>query len=383
MMMFCSACKTLMRAAAFAAVLALVCTGPAGPAAAAQNVVDIGEMETYTVREGDTIIDIAYKHGYGFVEVQAANQGVHTWEPQPGEKIILPGHHLVPNAPHEGIVINLGEMRLYYYPTPGGTPVTFPIGIGREGMHTPLGSTTVVRKKAAPTWTPTPRMREDNPDLPDFVPPGPENPLGTHALYLGWPTFAVHGTNRPLGIGRRVSSGCIRMYPEDIPRLFEMVPVGTKVTVVDQPVKIGWIDGELYMEAHPSRKLADEVEIYAAVLTYDVPDGLVSMVLSAAGDMKDKVDWARVRKVVKERRSFPIPITHIKGEHPEVPVIEKTAITPPDVPAKKPDTDADPAEEARVKSDGEKQAAAVHSATGATGATDVAADTDTQDSRLN
>ena len=169
---------------------------------------------------------------------------------------MLPTVHLLPDAAPEGIIINLADMRLYYFAEPGGPMQSFPIGIGREGLLTPLGSTKVVRKNKDPTWRPTPRMRAENPELPEAVPAGPDNPLGNRAMYLGWPQYLIHGTNKPLGIGRRTSSGCVRMYPEDVEYLFDRIAVGTKVTVVDQPIKLSWIDDALYIEALRPRRRA-------------------------------------------------------------------------------------------------------------------------------
>ena len=201
-----------------------------------------GETEIYKAAFEDTLIHLARNNGLGFVELRAANPTLDPWIPGAGARITLPKKHLLPDAPRKGLVINLSEMRIYYFKNPGEQPLTYPISIGREGLQTPKGTTSIVRKKEGPTWRPTARMREEDPELPASVPPGPDNPLGTHAMYLGWSQYLIHGTNKPFGIGRRVSSGCMRMYPEDIVKLFPMVPVGTKVTVVDQPVKVGWID---------------------------------------------------------------------------------------------------------------------------------------------
>jgi L,D-transpeptidase ErfK/SrfK len=151
-------------------------------------------------------------------------------------------------------------------------------------------------------------MRSENPDLPAVVPAGPDNPLGNRAMYLGWPQYLVHGTNKPLGIGRRVSSGCIRMYPEDIEYLFETIPVGTKVTVVDQPIKLSWIDDALYIEAHPTQVQSDQIE---ASGTFDplLDSKVVDQVLAVAGADAPLLDWSRIRQATIERRGYPIRIT--------------------------------------------------------------------------
>ena len=179
----------------------------------------IGDMETYTAVYEDTLVHLARKNDLGFVEMRAANPNLDPWIPGEGAEVILPKRHLLPETEREGIVINLPEMRIYAYLNGDSAPYTYPIGVGREGLGTPTGQTSIVRKKEGPIWHPTERMREEDPELAASVLPGPDNPMGTHALYLGWPTYAMHGTNRPFGIGRRVSSGCIRLYPEDIAML--------------------------------------------------------------------------------------------------------------------------------------------------------------------
>lgn len=214
--------------------------------------------------------------------------------------------HLLPDAPHEGIVINLPEMRLYAYIEDGEPPVTYPIGIGREGLQTPVGQTKIVRKKIGPTWRPTVRMREENPDLPVSVAAGPENPLGTHALYFDWPEYAIHGTNKPFGIGRRVSSGCIRMYPEDIVTFYKQAEINMRVTIVDQPVKAAWIDGNLYIEAHPTMEQADAMEQLGGVPDYRLSKSDMAMIVKIAGESIDKVDWSVVRKVIRARNGYPV-----------------------------------------------------------------------------
>jgi L,D-transpeptidase ErfK/SrfK len=199
-------------------------------------------------------------------------------------------------------------MRLYYFEKPDGPMQSFPIGIGRDGLLTPLGTTEIVRKRKDPTWRPTARMRTEKPELPEVVPPGPENPLGNRAMYLGWPQYLVHGNNKPLGIGRRVSSGCIRMYPEDVEYLYDEVAVGTKVTVVDQPIKLSRIDDALYIEAHPTQVQSDQIE---ASGTFDpiLDSRVVDQVLAVAGDDAPLLDWSRIRQATIERRGYPIRIT--------------------------------------------------------------------------
>jgi L,D-transpeptidase ErfK/SrfK len=269
---------------------------------------NLREATTYRAAYEDTLLDVARRFNLGYVEMVSANPGVDPWVPGEGADVVLPTVHLLPDAPPEGIVINLSDMRLYYFDAPDKAPRSYPIGIGRDGLKTPIGTTAVARKQENPSWRPTERMRAEKPHLPEVVLPGPDNPLGNRAMYLGWPQYLIHGTNKPWGIGRRVSSGCIRMYPEAVEELYELVAVGTKVTVVDQPIKVGWIEGELYMEAHTTQTQSDQIEIegrFDAVL----PSHVVDDVLAAAGAEAHRLDWSRIRRATIERRGYPIRIT--------------------------------------------------------------------------
>jgi L,D-transpeptidase ErfK/SrfK len=278
----------------------------------------IGEIDTIRADFEDTLLHIGRDHNLGYVEMVAANPGVDPWLPGRGTKIILPKKHLIPNVPREGIVINLAEMRMYDFVTDPANPKTYPLGVGREGLNTPTGVTTIVRKKDGPSWRPTPRMRKENPELPEVVPPGDENPLGTHALYLGWPQYLIHGTNKPYGVGRRVSSGCIRMYPEDIVKVFENIPVGTKVRVIKEPIKMAWIDDMLYIEAHAEDELADSYEYDGKIKEYRVPETLFKDLSDIAGDASDRLDWAKIRDAVKYRQGVPVAILKSKPNDTEI-----------------------------------------------------------------
>lgn len=268
----------------------------------------IGQMQEMTAGYEDTLVHVGRKYGVGFVEMRAANPTLDPWIPGAGAHIVIPTMNILPDAPHQGVVINLAEMRLYYYQSPFEPPKTFPIGIGRDGLRTPVGTTSVVRKTAGPIWRPTPRMRSEDPTLPPEVLPGPDNPMGTHALYLGFPSIAIHGTNKPYGIGRRVSSGCIRMFPEDITQMFAMVPAGTKVTVVDQPIKAAWIGNRLFLEVHPTQEQAALMEREGAIPDYQLTEKDLAYVMRVAGPSVEKLDWQAIRKVVKERKGYPIAI---------------------------------------------------------------------------
>lgn len=219
----------------------------------------IGQTIQIKAKYEDTFVALARRYSVGFDELRMANPDVDPWLPGDGTEIIIPRAHILPDAPRNGIVVNLAEMRVYYFPSKNdeyaGKVFSYPISIGREGWGTPLGTTTIVRKKAHPSWHPPASIRKEHAakgdPLPTVVKAGPDNPLGEYAMYLGWPAYLMHGTNSPAGIGLRVSHGCLRMFPEDIAALFSMVSVGTKVTVVNQPYKFGWRNGTLYMQAHP------------------------------------------------------------------------------------------------------------------------------------
>lgn len=219
----------------------------------------VGELQVTSAREDDTLSDIARRFNVGYDEITRANPDVDPWLPRAGTPILLPTQFILPNAPRTGVVVNLPALRLYYFPPrkPGEPQkvITHPIGIGLVGWSTPEGRTKVVSKKADPWWIPPLSVRRehlrDGDPLPARVPPGPDNPLGRHALRLGWDSYLIHGTNKPYGVGMRASHGCIRMYPEDIASLFDDIPVGTPVTVVNQPLVYGWRDGHLYVQNFP------------------------------------------------------------------------------------------------------------------------------------
>ena len=284
-----------------AAVLAAA-GAPAGPVAA------VGEVQTYRTVYEDSLLDLARKYDVGYVEMIAANPVLDPWVPGAGKEITLPTMHLLPNAPHEGIVVNIAEMRLYYYPQKDAVPETYPIGIGEAGSETPSGTTRVTRKEPNPTWYRTKSEIAAKPWAPKIVPPGPDNPLGAFALHLGWPSYLIHGTDDWRGVGRRDSRGCIRMYPEDIERLFREVSVGTKVTMVNQPVKFAWIGDQLYIEVHPTPKQADQLEMENTD-DFEDPVGLSKTILAAAKDAADRLDWEAIRRAAKDRNGIPIAIT--------------------------------------------------------------------------
>ncbi len=207
----------------------------------------------------DTLLDIARKFDIGQNEIILANPTVDRWLPGENTKVIIPNNHLLPKAPHDGLILNLAEYRLYYFSTnEEGTKTitTNPISIGRVDWDTPLGKTKIVAKTQNPVWIPPKSIREEHAAegdiLPDIYPAGPDNPLGLFALRLGVPGYLIHSTNKPYGVGMRVSHGCIRMYPEDIEKLFPQIKVGTAVYIINQIIKVGWFNKTLYIEVHPS-----------------------------------------------------------------------------------------------------------------------------------
>ncbi|ATJ83334.1 L,D-transpeptidase family protein [Halomonas beimenensis] len=216
--------------------------------------------EDYTVEAGaeETLLDLAREHNLGYKEIRRANPDLSVWMPGEGTEVVIPAQRLLPPVPREGIVINLAELRLYYYPEveEGEAPrvETHPIGIGREGFDTPLGKTETTMRIENPAWYPPESVRQEaaarGEQAPAVVPPGPDNPLGDYAILLGFDGYLIHGTNRPDGIGMRASRGCIRMFPEDIESIFARVPVGTQVNIIDQPIKAGWHEGTPYVQAY-------------------------------------------------------------------------------------------------------------------------------------
>ncbi|EHJ92006.1 L,D-transpeptidase family protein [Vreelandella boliviensis] len=218
----------------------------------------IGERYTVVVEDPkQTLIDIARRHNIGYEEIRMANPNVSLWVPGVGTEVVIPTQYILPPAPREGVVINLSELRLYYYPADKpGIVETYPVSVGREEFATPVGITRTTVKVKDPAWAPPSSMRREaaarGEPAPSVVPPGPDNPLGEHAILLAMPSYLIHGTNRPDGVGMRVSRGCIRMYPEDIKSLYERLPSGTQVNLMDAPFKAGWAaDGTLFVQSFP------------------------------------------------------------------------------------------------------------------------------------
>ena len=267
----------------------------------------------------DTFSDIGRIYDLGYEELRAANPGVDPWLPGAGTRIQLPMRFILPPGPREGVVINLPELRLYYYPKGEQRVITHPLGIGREGWETPTGQASVTRKTHKPTWRPPQSIRDEHAamgdPLPEVVGPGPGNPLGEYAIYLSMAGYLLHGTHKPYGVGMRVSHGCIRLYPEDIETLFARLPVGTPVRIIDEPFKAGWSQGTLYVEAHPP--LSEQLEARGQNLT-----PLVSAVVRALGTRGFKPDWPRIESVAADQTGFPIPVGGMPSKPQDTPLQE-------------------------------------------------------------
>ena len=270
----------------------------------------IGSMRTVQSTYEDTLLDIARRANIGQNQMERVNPDVDRWIPGEGTLITVPSHYVLPRAQRKGVVLNLPEMRMYYFPPKKpGQPAqvqTYPISIGRMDWATPLGMTTITSKKKDPSWRPPESIRREHAEkgdpLPRVVPAGPNNPLGAYAMRLGMPTYLIHGTNKPLGVGMRVSHGCIRMLPEDIEHLFAQLPVGTQVNIINQPVKAGWYGGKLYLEVHPG------LEEYP-----NDRGAMVEAVMVALDDAMDRrsaeLDNAIIDQAVDQQNGLPQVIT--------------------------------------------------------------------------
>ena len=271
----------------------------------------VGEVRSVFAQEEDTLLDVARREGLGFEDIVRANPDVNPWVPGEGTEVVLPTRYVLPAVPWEGVVINLPELRLYYFPKPTGdsapTVETYPISIGRMDWGTPLGRTRVISKVVDPSWYPPKSIREehaaDNRPLPPVVPAGPDNPLGRHAMRLAIPGYLIHGTNKPAGVGMRVTHGCIRMFPEDIERLFGLIPLETPVRIINQPYKMGWSsEGVLVMEAHlPLEEDRDNHRFG--------PTELTRLFVGATQERLVAVDWALAEEIRAAARGIPDTIS--------------------------------------------------------------------------
>jgi L,D-transpeptidase ErfK/SrfK len=279
----------------------------------------VGEDQTVETIYEDTLYDLAAKYSLGSEELIRVNPGVDPWLPGAGKKLVVPGRHILPPAPHVGIVVNLPEHRLYYYPKhKRGEPIeviTYPVSIGKMDWRTPLGVTYVTQKQKDPVWIPPESVRKEHAaagdPLPGRVEPGPDNPLGAYAMRLavGKGTYLIHGTNNPIAVGLAVTHGCIRMYPDDVAELFALIPVGTPVRLINEPVKVAWVDGRLLLEAHPP--VNAEGESFEPNI-----DQFSDLLKAKVGDTTVAIHWDYAREVL-QRADGVIATVGLEADLPE------------------------------------------------------------------
>ncbi|GAB6140620.1 L,D-transpeptidase family protein [Methylosoma difficile] len=285
------------------------------------------EQATIEVAHSQTLLDVARDYLLGQMEVVRINPNVDRWLVKPGQSVRLPNKRVLPDAPHDGIVLNISEYRMFYYPRNNpGKVISFAHGVGRQDWKTPLGKTSVARKVKDPAWHPPESIRREhaaNGDpLPEIVPPGPHNPLGAYALYLNLPgEYRIHGTDidKIYGIGMQITHGCVRMYPEDIQALYGQVDVGTPVYLIKQPVKVGWLDNVLYIEAHPDLE-GDEMsqqQRYAIAL---------SLIQKATKEDFPDFDQEALNKALTELTGDPIAL------YERLPPLEGATVEPAPMP---------------------------------------------------
>ena len=275
----------------------------------------LGVPQVVFANESDTLSDLARAYGLGHDEILAANPGVDPWLPGAGTPILLPTQYVLPNVEHKGVVLNIATRRLFYFPAAGeGQPRqvrTYPIGIGRVGWETPLGETTVVSKARDPHWWVPASVRREHAEqgnpLPRVVPPGPDNPLGHRVLKLGMPGYLIHGTNMPYGVGMRVSHGCVRLYPENIEVLYDLVAIGVPVTIINEPYQFGERDGQLYFEAHAP--LEDDV-----IPPEDRLAAIVDMQVDATGTPLNEHLRNHVSELAAAARGLPVAVYQLDSQ---------------------------------------------------------------------
>ena len=285
----------------------------------------IGRLAAIILEKGDSLPDIARHFSLGINTVSAANPGVDIWVPEARGTILLPLSFVLPDTPRKGIVINLAAMRLFYFKKDGEqlTVSTYPVGIGSTEQPTPMGRMYITRKKFQPTWYVPAVIAKDHrkkgDPLPAKIPPGPLNPLGEYALYLSKSGYLVHGTNKPASIGLRATYGCLRLYPEDIKRLYKNTPVKTPVRIVNQPYLVGQRDGIIYIQAHKPFEASDSAELkkaYTKLRNIEKKTG-------------HALDWKKVEKEVAEARGFPVPLFDVRHGN-EKNVTETIKLSRPD-----------------------------------------------------
>ena len=267
----------------------------------------VGQIQVVTVDSRNTLLDIARHYELGHEEIIRANPGVSIWLPGEGTPIVVPTEFILPPQPWVGIVVNISQRRLYYFPrhkaNEPATVVTFPIGISRPGWSTPLGTTRIIGKYKDPAWFVPKSIQEEHrskgeANFPDYFPPGPNNPMGMLAMETGFPQIFIHGTNHPWGVGMQVSHGCIHLYPENAAFIFPQLPVGTPVRIINQPVSAGERGSLLYLS------VAEPVAGYPGS-----QDDLLSQAMDALSRYSPEIDWTRVKQVVDAQPVLPVPVS--------------------------------------------------------------------------
>ena len=270
----------------------------------------IGEIRLEKATRSETLLDVARRHDVGQEEIRLANPSLDRWLPAENDPVLIPSRHILPKARREGVVLNLPEMRIYYFPPAtrkdAAVVDTYPVSIGRMDWKTPLGETHIVSKQRNPSWRPPQSVRREaaaeGENIPQLVPPGPNNPLGEFALRLGLPSYLIHGTNKPYGVGMRVTHGCVRLLPEDIEELFTRVAVGTSVQIVNQPVKTGWHKGVLYAEIHPPLEEDDTAREHLLRFTLE-------RVYAELAQNPAVLDGQALRQAVENAHGVPVAIS--------------------------------------------------------------------------
>lgn len=277
----------------------------------------VGQVQVIKAKYEDTFADLGTTYDLGYSEMVSANPGVDAWLPGAGTQIVLPTRFILPAGPREGIVINLAEYRLYYFPKGRDVVYTYPLGIGREGWGSPISRTSIVGKVPNPTWTPPASVKAEHAasgdPLPNVVPAGPDNPLGPFKFVLGLPGYLIHGSNKNFGIGTRTSHGCFRMYNNNVMELAGMVPVGTPVRIINDAYKFGMSGGKVYLEAHtplddkgdPSVVDKHTVVINALLQRQELAKNL-------------QINWDVVRDVIAAEEGVPVEIA-VPGEAEALP----------------------------------------------------------------
>jgi L,D-transpeptidase ErfK/SrfK len=281
----------------------------------------VGTIAVVNTRENDTLSDIARHFGLGYNDISKANPTIAPWTPAPASQVLLPTQFILPDTPRKGIILNLANMRLFYYPKKQPDKVfTYPVGIGRQGWNTPMGLTSIVAKKANPIWVVPESIHQEHAQkgdsLPNVVAAGPNNPLGLYAMRLGFPRYLIHGTNKPYGIGMQISHGCVQLYPEDIEVLFKNASVGMPVRIVHQPYLTAWHKDMLYLEANePLQKW-----------TQDKPrlkKQLLKQLRQISAKENVSIDWERVDSIIQRSDGIPTPIL---AQSPDVAAISANAV---------------------------------------------------------